>query len=1028
MDEQAHTNVLLENLHQGLPGSPQALLAFATDLERRGLPEQAFALLRSAVDLRPDATSLRREFALRCLGEGDFASALLHMNAFVAAHPQAGDAYGALAFIHAGLGDDLQAQGCLHQAQHCGVPHEQLSQWHVQLFGAMPAPQEPAPTPTPTPPPQAVPEELEDDTYEDQLPGPYREASRPIESLYPQLAATTVISDVSGLPNFQALQLAAKDAAIRRRRNAKIAMVSAAALVTMLASWFMVANAQHDRLAAVLAEVESDRLADSYTSYQRALANAQGAEEQTRVLPSLLDGLVFGVLPTMAGNDVAGLRAELRDQQIELAAVIAWRFDAGGARQGVDASSELDQLTAARYVERIYDTLLAGDFDVAIDNALHGRKLHAEHGELVEALAEAVLADEAAARRRFYPISGLDTMLDAALEEGASTSARRRLLLARLAIQGGDPAKAMMGLGAILKEHPQHFDAQIERALALSPVEARRAELVAAMRAVATSEQIAPHQRARAYHTLGLITIDADEEAQSYFRQAIEAAPARAVLYPALIDLHIREARYDEATSLLKTMAEHCFDKHAESLAVRTAKNALLTGKAKEAPAVLDKVTLWTKETKWMQGLVHLELGDEKAAHTAFDVAAAAKNGVFPRATAFAVYTGDADDAAKELRALAKTHPNDIWILRAAALGIMREAKRASTARLQDRLFKEARGHLRAALALQPTDVFLRYDLCAVEIALGALKPAEKACTEAFEGQAAHRRGALHLVRLRLNQGQYQEAIALRTQIVAHHSADKDFELSAVQVEALTGLRRFEEATEELDRWVGSEHEESLARLVLKARIALAQYQYEEVKDFAQRARAVAPDDHEAGVLFAQALVRTDPERWEEADEILRGLLSSPQLGPRAWMALGELRKRQERYPDATVNLTRAGERFDNLIAPARHQVLVNTELAMVWQARHNWDHARVERHLTQARAQAAEHEIEVAQLLVAEARFQLGKRGGERGLAREALEKASELDPLLCETWPLLQRVYEADKARQQLRALRAKIPASCK
>ncbi|MFU8803593.1 MAG: tetratricopeptide repeat protein [Bradymonadaceae bacterium] len=210
---------------------------------------------------------------------------------------------------------------------------------------------------------------------------------------------------------------------------------------------------------------------------------------------------------------------------------------------------------------------------------------------------------------------------------------------------------------------------------------------------------------------------------------------------------------------------------------------------------------------------------------------------------------------------------------------------------------------------------------------------------------------------------------------------------------------------------------------MLKGRLAFARRDYAEARKFFERAQEINKDDFMANVMLGHTLVRLGENG--PADRLLRDLLSAPVWGGHAWLALGELRRRQGRFQDANTNLTRARERLSSHIIPPRIEALIDVELALAWQRHRNWDHARVEQYLDAARQHSDEDFVEV---LLAQGQFELGKRRRNLPAARRALEKATELDPNLCEAWSSLRQVYQAQRARAELRGIRGKMPESCR
>ncbi len=861
--------------------------------------------------------------------------------------------------------------------------------------------------------PQESEKPVADDKDEQPVTEPLKEASSEVKE-QPQTERSVALTPA--LQPSPARESRKSDTPPSSDKTTRLKIGIPAVLGIIVVAWVGLGMAQYGQLAATAEEAYQHRIADSYEDHLKAIELLRHAEEESRILPSVVDAVFFELLPAVPNNNVAAKRRNIGADASELAAFIEWRFEWSGARNGADGEVISGSDDAALVAAQIYRKLLAGEVRQAHELVDKNWERYSDSPAVQWAAAAVVLElDEPG------ELDGLQS----ALQESVDESLWRQLMLARLAYQRrGDDA--IDELQQFADNHPDHPEGQIYLALALGADDDRRSGLEERLQRWIDDGEVSfgPYQRARAIHALGAFAA-ADGEfevAEEYFKRGIEEAPMRHELYPAPADFFVDRARFDEAKRMLDEMGEQLADDAHPGLLVRRAELALLEGRADTAREVLEEIEDPPANANWIRGLAHLDLEEFSAARQTFeDLAAQTNNGV--GAEAYALYArmlidvGDAEEIFEEYGDFVGSPQ----IHRPQALAARVVAEHTPSRSQRRRSITTARDELLAALDIDPTDIFTRYELCSAEIDLGMEEEAEESCKSAFDHNSAYWPGALHYVRLRTRQGRYEEARELHSEISAHHD-EAGWPMNAAEIRILIGLREFEEARQRLEE-TAEDAVDEVEHAILSGRLEFARYDYEAAREHFAEARELDSDNDEAAVLYGHTLVRLGNR--SEANDLLLDLLSAPVWGGYAWYALGELRRRQGRFSDVRTNLSRADERLEAHIFPPEIYVNIDVELIRAWQERYSWDHSEIENLFESAREKAGDEEI--VELMIVDGAYHIDKRRPARRAARSILERALELDPLHCEGWELLEEVYQTQNASSELRQLRADRPESC-
>jgi tetratricopeptide (TPR) repeat protein len=263
-----------------------------------------------------------------------------------------------------------------------------------------------------------------------------------------------------------------------------------------------------------------------------------------------------------------------------------------------------------------------------------------------------------------------------------------------------------------------------------------------------------------------------------------------------------------------------------------------------------------------------------------------------------------------------------------------------------------------------------------------------------------YRPGVRTAIQLAVLRGRYDDASSIATELGEAFPNAPDVSFAVVR--ALVAQRDVEAAEEQINRWAGKPVAESHEAKMAEGLLAFRRNKFRSALGYFQRAHEATPRDVEAAVYYAWTAARLGED---DGEDILRDRLSDPLWGPRAWQALGELRRRQGELRDARENLSEALEDYRKSIAPKWRESESYAELARTWADERDWDHYLTRRFVSRA-VTRGDAESVPAHMIRGE--YKLEKRRRERDEAADHFERVLAREPYNCEAIDYLLDIYD--------------------
>ena len=356
-----------------------------------------------------------------------------------------------------------------------------------------------------------------------------------------------------------------------------------------------------------------------------------------------------------------------------------------------------------------------------------------------------------------------------------------------------------------------------------------------------------------------------------------------------------------------------------------------------------------------------------------------------------AVRMGVAAEVYDQARALARDNEGDPD----AGLALADAAIATGNARV-------ARDALEDVVAAAPENAEAFYLLGRANRLAGEAEESEVALRRALELQPTHTEARSMLGQLLLDQGKYEEADTLYTELanrVGRSNSGRSFSLIGRlgRVEALLGQGKLDDAKVQLENVRADDRELAVVKVV-QARVAIADGNPGEAVAALRPLAGEDANNPEVIALFGEALyaanqVRAAGEAFERALALDGGL-------PEALLGYSEVLARGGKLRDAAEILARAEASLEHRVRPPRFMARVLTLRGRI--AVENGDDAAARRLLRQAVDTDA---------APAEAHFWLGEAlaGSDSPAARESYERYLELAP----AGPLARRARSAIRSR---------------
>lgn len=665
-----------------------------------------------------------------------------------------------------------------------------------------------------------------------------------------------------------------------KQRPLYIALIVLTVLILAGIATIAISSKQEiNRVDRLVAQANQAMTSDTYADYLTAHALLEEAVRPPVFLGGAISTTTFLKL-TLPGLDPTRAQQPTRARFALVSALLEYRFESAGSRKAITATLNAPGQHPDTIAATIYLALSqqrprqANEIASSISQNHSGSPLHAAAGH---ALLRA---------QPPTPESQLRTYADALTALPAPTL-HVRLVLAKIRQQLNEKDAALELLQAIENTHPDHIGARLEIANTHLATDTARARTILTSITEAPALQASPFEKARAHLALAKTYADDPAAAEDHLQKAIAATPTRESIYDPLLDLYIKDARFDDARTLLaQAMAAN---ETSTRLTRKRADLFLKTGMAAQSLQLLDqRLALQQPPVEkpaplhWLRGLSYLQLDEPTKAMEAFQQAVKDASSRVPSnasiaASAFALYAGALEDDTKIAAAQAAILKlgEDIREENAAAADIHRAAgliqllqARNLPARAQSTQHaRGARKSFERALQLRPDDSVLLFDLCITDIFLRSA--AKKSCVTAQDANTQYLPGMLAVAELYILEKEFSKAqdilLTLRTRNPLHPT------LALMLAQTYLELGEIDKASTELNSLLGKPAQKSITWDILEGRIALAKNEHTRALGYFERAYKNATPSTathaEVASYLSQTLIKLG--HTEQAEKIL---------------------------------------------------------------------------------------------------------------------------------------------------------------
>lgn len=488
----------------------------------------------------------------------------------------------------------------------------------------------------------------------------------------------------------------------------------------------------------------------------------------------------------------------------------------------------------------------------------------------------------------------------------------------------------------------------------------------------------------------------------------------------ALIDFMIKTGQSNAAQSRIQKLSKVS---KSPMITFLRADLALLHGEPRAALEILEQAPDALPAKAMLQGDAALQMQDYTRAQKYYEAVAkeedprgvAEAHAMLTRVLAAPAHINKID---KELDKLIDKHPNSAGVLHAGArvkaLAAQQEENNSKRKDLQaqsDKRFSQA-------LAASEFDAPIFFDRCRVFARRGALERAYGYCQDAHKLVEDNVPGEVTRADVMAQMGKTDESIrALES--LDNLTEHENITVRVALARTLLLSDRAEQAQKLVDALKSQAPDDPRVILLLGLH-AFHSERYVQAYSQLKRAKELAPTNTEAAVFFAYAQVRVN--KLEEATEPLKKHLSDPVWGGYAWLALGELRRRQERFEDAEENLQKATTLLTESNAPTWFITEAYLQRALAWTNKKGWQDNNVAAYLSLAASRGNENHAGLNYVRAIHTLYQR-KPDQERALAYFdlALEAQADHCPTL-EAMPATLRAVSKDDRAKEIEELHKK------
>ena len=592
-----------------------------------------------------------------------------------------------------------------------------------------------------------------------------------------------------------------------------------------------------------------------------------------------------------------------------------------------------------------------------------------------------------------------------AMRESATLTLRQQKYVGFAALAAGEDAISPLKAALEMTED-EPLDIQMAFAKIPSLADAESTKAIRALEKARTNEADYP-ACLRAKISMVLSSHHAASQdiktARTMLTEAVALCPERVEPQLALIDFMLSTGQSSTAQSRITKLAK---TSKSPFIPILQAKLELLSGEPRAALETLAPVDDALPLKKMMQGDASLQIQDYTRAQKYYDAVAkvedargsARAHSFLSRVLAAPAHIDSIDE---EMSNLIEAHPNSTDVLHIGALIKAIAAQQQESNKKRKDLEAQSDKRFSQALSAADFDAPILFDRCRVFARRGELERAYRSCQDAHQLVKDNVPGEVTRADVMAQMGKHEEAIS------AMMSLDKLTERENITVRvalARTYIHsdRAEKAQKVVDALKQQAPDDPRVILLLGLH-AFHSERYVQAYSLLKRAKALAPTNTEAVVFLAYAQVRVN--KLEEASEPLKKHLSDPVWGGYAWLALGELRRRQERFKDAEENLEVASKLLIKNNAPTWFITEAYLQRALAWIDKNGWQDKNANDFLQQAARKGNENHAGLNYVRGIHALYQ---RRAEPERALEFFDLALATQPDHCPTLKTMPETLE--------------------
>lgn len=477
-----------------------------------------------------------------------------------------------------------------------------------------------------------------------------------------------------------------------------------------------------------------------------------------------------------------------------------------------------------------------------------------------------------------------------------------------------------------------------------------------------------------------------------------KSAKAAALVRPDLLTPLIRRAIYASNAPEAKAMIDAWVDAklNVDAAYLLSSELAIMQGDTAEAIKQATRAASMYPDRGLLLGLAYLEENKPQQALKSFEEALKQDaprtdlNALKVLAQRMASPTNHSEAVHKQVEQWAQHSTLSPLASYAIARTLFLDARSSKTTKDSKPLIEQARAVMqRVPIDLSGRIMRLR---CELDRHIKDLKAAKESCAQALQQQPTRVDNILAFAHTHMDSGHPELAKSLVRPAINAHTTNPSLRHLLIAASIRQGL--FQEAFKDFEQWQNSQAPKTKEFERVEALLNFQRGRYALASTQAEQFIQSAPDDVEIQLMLAYANMRH--EKLEGVEDVFKAHLKDASFGGYAWLGLGELRRKQDKFKDAEQNLSRARRMLKKQDAPSWMKVEASIQRALAWQQKHGWSHTKIKKHLDQAQRDASGVMPELSYLL---GLYELNQAPPEYAAAKAHFDATLEVNPAHCLT-----------------------------